>query len=61
MSRLLREIDHDEFDTYCRHMFHRNCEEREGMNLPLYSFDEYITKNETFLIEQWDGRFRYKK
>ena len=53
MTRLLKEIDNDDFDGFVHRMFHDNCAEREAMNLPLYSFDEYLTKNETFLIEQW--------
>ena len=60
MTRLLKEIDNDDFDGFVHRMFHDNCAEREAMNLPLYSFDEYLTKNETFLIEKWDDRHRYK-
>ena len=50
MSRLLREIDHDEFDTYCMTCFTKTVRTRGDE----FAYNNRcITKNETYLIEQW--------
>ena len=56
MSQLLSEVDFDgvEFDSFCHEFFHRNCVEREAYNEPLLSFEEYLEKNRSFLVEEYN-------
>ena len=58
MSQLLSEGDFDgvEFDSFCHEFFHRNCEEREAYNEPLLSFEEYLEKNRSFLVEEYNNQ-----
>jgi len=39
------------FDSFCHEMHRRNCDERRDFNQPLLSFEEYVSKNEKFLLD----------
>lgn len=43
----------DEFHTFAREMYQENCRERDLYNEPLLTFDEYISKNNQFLLDNF--------
>jgi hypothetical protein len=46
----------ESFEGYCRHMFLRNCDEREGFGEPLYTYEEYIKTANNFLKRKFEER-----
>ena len=48
---MLPKDERDEFEIFAREMYQENCRERDIYNEPLLTFDEYVEKNNQFLLD----------
>ena len=39
------------FEKFCKNMYVKNCKEREMFKDVILSYEEYISKNENFLLD----------